>query len=94
MDDRSPHWSINSFILLQQVQNSLVVLSGLEFAFAPDSLESAFLEPADLDDSGGAIGGVALDFYLRAVVLFDEVLEPGGWSTIASCAAVLDIYHF
>lgn len=64
---------------------------GISFSLLPDSLEGAVLDPANLDDSSGAPCGVTLDLHVLANILLDVVLEPGGWPSVSSCTAVLDI---
>ncbi len=83
-----------SLVLLQQAQDGLVVLGSVQLSLAPNCIQCALLDPADLNGASGGASGVALDFNLRAVVLLDVVLEPGGWASIASCSAVFDVDDF
>lgn len=80
-----------SCALLEQSQDLGVTGLGVGFSLLPDSLKSAVLDPADLDDSSGAACGVTLDLHVLTNVLLDVFLEPGGWSTVSSCTAVLNI---
>lgn len=57
-----------SCVLLEQSQDLGMVVFGIGFALLPDGLESPVLDPADLDDAGGASCRVALECDVLAQV--------------------------
>ena len=62
---------------------------GLGFVLLPDGFLVASLDPFDLDDSGDSAGRVGADG--NSEILSEAVLEPGGWPSVSSCSAILNL---
>ena len=62
---------------------------GLGFVLLPDGFLVASLDPFDLDDSGDSAGRVGADG--NSKILSETVLEPGGWPSVSSCSAILNL---
>jgi hypothetical protein len=79
-----------SLALLEQGNDLCVSVLGISFTLAPDGAEFAFLAPTDLDGSGLALGGVAVNLH-AGQLLHDGLLEAVGRASVSSRAAVLNI---
>jgi hypothetical protein len=79
-----------SLALFQQGNDGRMAVLGRSFSIFPHSLQGAILDPADLDRSCLAAGGVAVHFD-SGQVLHDGFLEAVCRAAVSSRATVLNI---
>jgi len=82
---------VRSGALLEQGQDGLVPVDGVVSSFFPNGVEGTILDPADLDGSSLAGGGVDVDVNFLGEVIDDEVFELSRGPTISSRTAEFDI---